>query len=308
MHPTSQNPPILPLVGLLCVLPSAVGCSLFSSASHEDEEADAILRPLARLIANARESGEKEQASHARLWRADLAVLPFAEISSDHVHLRNIRDCEYRTEDDYDVRHFDKNIALRDVRTIDFIVVPFKNTPSIAHTMMSFGMADGTYIVFSVEARLEKNEQYSALASTSNQYELIWLVGTERDLVRLRTEVRDVDVYIYPIKASPEQVQKVFLASVARVNELARNPEFYDLISNNCTTNIVDLVNELRPGYIPKDIRVILPGHSDKLAYDLGLLAAQGDFEQIKAASRVNLAAHIHASSPYFSQAIRQLR
>lgn len=251
---------------------------------------------------------KKKQPSHDRLWRPDLAVLPFAEIEHDRVLLKNIRDCEYRTSDDYDVRHFDRQVMLDDVRTIDFIVVPFVNAPLIAHTMLSFGLANGEQIVFSVEARLEQGEDYALMAGTNNDYELMWVVGTERDLIRLRTEVRKVDVYLYRTRATPEQVQKVFLAAVARVNQIARQPEFYDLVSNNCTTNIVDLVNQLRPGAVPEDIRVLLPGHSDRLAYDLGLLAAQGPFDQIKAASKVNLVAQLYADAPNFSQAIRQIR
>ncbi|MFN3192320.1 MAG: DUF4105 domain-containing protein [Aureliella sp.] len=246
--------------------------------------------------------------SHQRHWRPDLSVLPFAEIQSDRVSLYNIRDCEYRTEEDYDVRHFDRQIMLDDVRTVDFIVVPFKETPAIAHTMLSFGLTDGQQIVFSVEARLEQGEDYAALAGASRQYELMWVVGTERDLIRLRTDVRNVDVYLYPINASPEQVRKVFLASLARVNEVARTPEFYDLVTNNCTTNIVDLVNSLRPGSIRPDLRVVLPGHSDRLAYDLGLLAVEGPFETVKIASRINAQAVIHSDSPDFSKAIRYWR
>jgi hypothetical protein len=234
-----------------------------------------------------------------------LAVLPYAEIFSDRVHLYNIRDCEYRTDQDYDVRHLDRQVQLADVRTVDFIVVPFTNAPIIAHTMLSFGLADGEHIVFSVEARLESHENYELVAGTNNEYELMWVIGTERDLIRLRTEVRNVDVYLYPTRATPQQVQKVFLAAVARVNQIARQPEFYDLISNNCTTNIVDLVNQLRPGSIPEDIRVVLPGHSDRLAYDLGLLAAEGPFEQNKAASKINWVAKLNAHNANFSQAIR---
>lgn len=250
---------------------------------------------------------KKKQPRHDRLWRPDLAVLPYAEIENDRVQLRNIRDCEYRTENDYDVRHFDRQVRLGDLRTIDFIVVPFVNAPLIAHTMLSFGLASGEQIVFSVEARLEQGENYALVAGTNRDYELMWVVGTERDLIRLRTEVRKVDVYLYRTRATPEQVQRVFLAAVARVNQIARQPEFYDLVSNNCTTNIVDLVNELRPGSVPRDIRVLLPGHSDRMAYDLGLLAAEGPFDQIKSASKINLAAQLYANDPNFSQAIRQL-
>lgn len=250
----------------------------------------------------------QKHPSHDRLWRPDLAILPYAEIEHDRVQLKNIRDCDYRTEDDYDVRHFDRQILLSDVRTIDFIVVPFTNAPLIAHTMLSFGLANGEQIVFSAEARLETHESYALGASTNNEYELMWVVGSERDLLLLRTEVRKVDVYLYPIRATPEQVQKVFLAAIARVNQVARQPEFYDLVTNNCTSNIVDLVNQIRPGTILGDFRILLPGQSDRFAYDLGLLAAEGPFEQIKAASKINLAAQLYANDPNFSQAIRRPR
>lgn len=244
-------------------------------------------------------------ASHHRDWRTDLSVLPYAEISSDRVRLFNIRNCNYRTEMDYDVRHFDREVMLADVRTIDFIVVPFKETPLLAHTMLSFGMADGEHVVFSAEGRLQKGQNYAAIGGAMNEFELMYVVGTEKDLIRLRIDVRKVDVYLYPILATPPQVQKVFLAASARVNQIARQPEFYDTISNNCTTNIVDLINELRPGAIPQDIRVLLPGHSDRLAYDLGLLAVQGPFDQIKAASKINLAAQLNRDAVDFSQRIR---
>ncbi|WP_197355382.1 Lnb N-terminal periplasmic domain-containing protein [Aureliella helgolandensis] len=264
--------------------------------------------PVTYIVEDLRSRLPAKEPTHARLWRSDLAVLPYAEIESDRVVLHNIRDCEYRTEEDYDVRHFDRQVFLKDVQSLDFIVVPFKNTPALAHTMLSFGLADGQHLVFSAEARLEQHETYSAVASASKEFELMWIVGTERDLVRLRTEVRNVDVYIYPLKISPVQAQSVFLGAVARVNAIARTPEFYDLLTNNCTTNIVDMVNSLKPDAIPSDIRVLLPGHSDRLAYDLGLLAMPGTFEQVKAASRINLAAHLNAQDPNFSQAIRQSR
>ncbi len=300
---------ILPLQFVLLATSLGIcGCSaLVSSKQSEKIASNGDESRLGRLVAKLGIPGKKKP-SHDHLWRPDLAVLPYAEIEHDRVRLFNIRDCEYRSEEDYDVRHFDRQIMLADVRSVDFIVVPFVNAPLIAHTMLSFGLADGEQVVFSVEARLEPGENYALMAGGNNQYELMWIVGTERDLIRLRTEVRNVDVYLYPTKASPEQVQKVFLAAVARVNQIARQPEFYDVVSNNCTTNIVDLVNQLRPGSVPDDIRVLLPGHSDRLAYELGLLAAQGPFDQIKAASKINLAAHLNANSPHFSQAIRGLR
>ena len=305
--PTLRNLPyVIALVSVMCV----AGCNVFArreAAIDQDRPTGKWQAKFATFRKNAiiLQRPEKTAPSHQRDWRTDLTVLPYAEIRSDRVRLYNIRDCDYRTEEDYDVRHFDREIMLADVRSVDFIVVPFKETPLLAHTMLSFGMADGEQLVFSVEARLQKGQGYAAIGGALNAFELIYVVGTEKDLIRLRTDVRKVDVYLYPILATPPQVQKVFVAAVARVNEIARQPEFYDTITNNCTTNIVDLINELRPGAIPQDIRVLLPGHSDRLAYDLGLLAVQGPFDQIKAASKINLAAQLNHDAPDFSQRIR---
>ncbi len=306
---TPQLKKTLLAIGVACGL-LMLGCNSLTHRNGSGRKPDqqtgkwqAKFASTRQRIANA---GFPEKVpSHQRDWRTDLAVLPYAEIRSDRVRLFNIRNCNYRSETDYDVRHFDREIMLSDVRTIDFIVVPFKETPLLAHTMLSFGMADGEHIVFSVEARLQKGQNYAAIGGALNEFELIYVVGSEKDLIRLRTDVRKVDVYLYPILATPPQVQKVFLAATARVNEIARQPEFYDTISNNCTTNIVDLINALRPGAIPQDIRVLLPGHSDRLAYDLGLLAVQGPFDQIKAASKINLAAQLNNNAYDFSQRIR---
>ncbi|MCC6509974.1 MAG: DUF4105 domain-containing protein, partial [Pirellulaceae bacterium] len=260
----------------------------------------------ARLASGVRGGKEPNKPSNNRNWRPDLAVLPVADITGDRIKLFHIRDCTYRTEEDYDVRHFDREFKLSDVRSVDFIVVPFQNTPALAHTMLSFGLANGEHFVVSVEGRLEQGEQYSTLSGALDGYELMVVIGTERDLILLRTQVRKVDVYLYPTRVSPEQAQRLFLAMLTRANQLARQPEFYDLLSNNCTTNIVDHINGLKPGAIPSDIRVLLPGHSDRLAYDLGLLAVSGPFDQIRAASRINLLAHLYYDSPEFSERIRR--
>ncbi len=288
---------------LLLLLSLSIGCNRWVAAPSDFmDETKSVLSQSRKALAEAMPI---PKPTHNKLWRPNMMVLPYSEIFSDRVVLHNVRDCTYRGEDDYDVRHFDQEVWLNDLQTLDFIVVPFKNAPSLAHTMLSFGLANGQRVVFSVEARLQKGESYKLVEGASRGFELMWVVGTERDLIGLRTEVRKDDVYLYRTRAQPQQVRDVFLAAVARVNQIARQPEFYDTLRNNCTTNIVDMVNKLRPGTIPEDIRVLLPGHSDKLLYDHGLLAASGPFAAVKQASRINMAAHLHYGSAEFSRAIR---
>ena len=241
-----------------------------------------------------------------KAFRSDLAVLPFVDFDGDEITIHHVRDCRYRSEDDYDVRHYDMRFQLTDVKTIDFIVVPFKESSLLAHTMLSFGLADGRHFLISVEARLGVDESYSAVAGAGRRFPLMYIIGDERDLILLRTSIRDVEVYLYPGRAEPEQVQDLLVDMLARVNKLQKEPEFYDSLTNNCTTNLVNHVNKLRPGRIPFDVRVLLPGHSDRLAYELGLLDINGRFEYARENAKINVLAQLNADSPEFSKRIRR--
>ena len=201
------------VVGIL----TSNGCGYIWGRRKNEAVQGKVAKNVEALMASAR-IPKPAEPSHDRLWRANLSVLPYAEIDSDRVHLYNIRDTYYRSENDYDVRHFDRVVQLDQIQSVDFIVIPFKNTPSLAHTMISFGLSDGNQIAFSVEARLEQGEAYSPLEGSMNSYELMWIIGTERDLIGLRTTIRRDDVYLYRTTVQPEQARKVFLAAVARGN------------------------------------------------------------------------------------------
>jgi len=247
----------------------------------------------------------KEAQSVGRVWRPDLAILPFAEFYGNEITIRHVRNCRYRTEEDYDVRHYDLRFQLSDVVNVDFIVVPFKETTLLAHTMLSFGLRSGEHFCISVEARLDQGESYSALGGLRKKFELVYVIADERDVIPLRTNTRDVEVYLYRGRANPDQAQNLLVDMLTRSNKLQREPEFYDLITNNCTTNLVAHVNQLRPGKVPFDWRVILPGHSDRLAYELGLIQSSGSFELTKKMANVTSLARDNALNPNLSQIIR---
>ncbi len=285
-----------------------MGCSSMTRRPRESESS-AFHEDFLDLLRTVRQERSKlspfPPPSNERLWRPDLAVLSQAAFEGNRVTIRNVRNCRYRTEEDYDVRHYDLAFGLEDVRSVDFVVVPFKGAPLLAHTMLSFGLANGRHFVISVEARLEQGEEYSPSGGSMRAFEIMYLVGDERDLIPLRTEVRDVEVFLYQGNAEPDQVQDLLVDMLQRLNKLAKEPEYYDTLTNNCTTNIVDHINRLRPGTIRLDPRVWLPGHSDRLAYGLGLLKATGKFEEVRARAKINLLAHLYLDDPQFSQRIR---
>jgi hypothetical protein len=244
--------------------------------------------------------------SNDRNWAEDQAILPYAKIKRDKVTVHNVRNCSYISADEYIVDHHDKTYDLNRLKSVDFVVVPFKTTAALAHTMLSFGFEDEDYLAVSVEVRKEQGETYSAAKGLARQYELMYVIAEERDLIRLRTNFRGDDVYVYRVRATPEQVRALFLDVMRRANDLKRHPEFYDTFANNCTTNIADHVNRLNPGKVPMDYRVLLPGYSAQMAYELGLLATDTSFEETKRRANVTAKARQHADSPLFSQLIRQ--
>jgi hypothetical protein len=137
------------------------------------------------------------------------------------------------------------------------------------------------------------------------QFELTYVVADERDVVLLRTAHRKVDVYLYRSTATPAQAQALLKDMLARANGLAKQPEFYDTITNNCTTNIVDHINRLAAGRAPADVRVMLPGLADQYAYDLGLIDRTLPFAETKRRARINDLADRYQNAPDFSQKIR---
>ena len=151
-------------------------------------------RPLEALQARPLQS--IVTPSNHRNWAADLTVLSYADVGSNQVTVYNVRDFIYQSDEDYVVRYSDRTFDLNDLQTVDFVIVPFKDAPTLAHTMLSFGFGNGQYLGVSVEARLEVGEEYSPLMGGLRQYELIYVVADERDLIARRTRHRDVEVYL----------------------------------------------------------------------------------------------------------------
>lgn len=245
-------------------------------------------------------------ASNDRDWSPEQAVTARAEFKGDEVTIRNIRDFRYETADTYTVNYYDQTLAMEDLATVDFIVVPFPEAPNMAHTMLSFGFDGNQYIAVSVEARREKGETYDPVKGILGQYELMYVVGSERDLIGLRANHWQNDVYVYHAKATQAQARTLFRDVFHRVNQLAEQPELYNTLTNNCTTNLAAHVNRLAPQRVPLDYRVWINGYSDRLAYDLGLIEAGTTFDETRQRARVNYQAYLHRDSPDFSAAIRR--
>jgi hypothetical protein len=179
-------------------------------------------------------------ASNARNWQSEVARAPYATMNRDLVTIHDIRNFSYRTETDFDAAYYDKTFDLRKLDSADLIGVYWMGD-AIGHIMLSFGFEGKDFIAFSIETRKEKGEDYSTVKGFFKQYELIYIAGDERDLIRVRTDYRkpQEDVYLYHLRARPEQVRKLFMEYIGQINKMKEKPEWYNTLTTNCTTNIV---------------------------------------------------------------------
>jgi hypothetical protein len=244
------------------------------------------------------------QPSNQRDWQPDVAVLPYADITGNQVTIHNIRNCDYRTETDYDVRYYDKTFNLEDLRTVDLFLVTW-GSPYIAHTMVSFGFLNGDYVCFSIETRKEKGEAYSAVKGFFRQFELTYIIADERDLVRLRTNYRQgEEASLYRLRVTPEQGRTLFLDYLRRANALRERAEWYNAATDNCTTAI--RTQRAAADRQPWDWRMLINGHLDQLLYERGIIATNLPFAELKKQSLINARAKSADKAPAFSQRIRQ--
>lgn len=240
-------------------------------------------------------------------WSLDQAVLSYAKIEGDTVTIYNIRNFRYASTTDYTPDYYDGVFDLNKIKAVYYIVEPFSGIPGSAHTFLSFEFEGDKFVAISVEIRKKKGQAYHPIKGLLNQYELMYVIADERDAIKLRTNYRKDLVYVYPARTSKEKMRELFLDMIKRANYLKDNPEFYNTLTNTCTTNIVRHINAISPGSVPIfRWQIFFPRASDKLAYDLGLLDTDLSFEKAREKFFINDRAEKYADDPAFSVRIRQ--
>jgi hypothetical protein len=246
-------------------------------------------------------------ASHDRVWQDEVSLLPWAELDGEIVTLHGIRDFEWRSETEYTPRWYDRSFDLRKLAGVD-LVASYWMGPDIAHVLVSFDFGDDGHVAVSIETRKEQGEGYSTIAGFFKQYELIYVVADERDVVRVRTNVRanpPEDVYLYRVRGAPDAGRRFFLDYVKAINELRERPRFYNTATTNCTTNVL-LHTRVNPGAPPWSWKVLLSGHLPEYAHELGRLDGSRPFPELQRLSRVNERARAADGAPDFSRRIRE--
>ena len=236
-------------------------------------------------------------------WADDVARLAAGSTDGNIVTLQNVRNFEWRTASDYTQRWETRHYALQSLCSLDMIMSYWRG-PSIAHALFSFGFGGAEYAVFSVEIRRKRAQRFSEIGGFFKQFELAILAADERDIVRLRTNVRREEVYLYRLRLPQTAMRALFLGYIDAANQLECVPRYYNTITVNCTT-LVFLMMRRIVGKLPLDPRLLFSGYLPGYVYRIGGLDRSYPLAELRARGRITERARLADSSPTFSADIR---
>lgn len=223
-----------------------------------------------------------------RAWAADVAQLVRVEPDKDNpsrVHLHNVRNFTWRSETDFTPRWETRSYDLTQLRSVD-VALSYWMGPAIAHTLVSFGFADGQHVVFSIEIRKEQHEQFDALAGFFKQYEMALVAADERDILAVRTNVRGEQVHLYRIDMPQDSMRDLFLAYAYQASQLEYAPRFYHTLTANCTTIVWQLARRIGQA-LPTDWRLLASGYLPEYLRDVGALQSMQPLATLRATSDI---------------------
>jgi len=228
--------------------------------------------PVGVLLLTATIGWTAMEPSNARVWQTEQQLMPRAAFDGDLVTVHNVRNFRWgpgtHVRPSWESRTYD----MTGLSSVWYVLTPFsRDRRGPAHAFVSFGFDDGSHVAISVEARREAGEKYSILRGVLKRFEIMYVIGDERDLIQLRVLNGD-DVHVYPMRASQAGMRSLFVDMLTRANDLYEQPEFYGTMRNNSTTNLLRHVNTVTDRPIRYGWRILLPGHSDEIAHDRGLI------------------------------------
>ncbi len=223
-----------------------------------------------------------QQPSHDRDWEVGQEGLPSIIFNEDDVTINNYRNFVWHKDGKIDNVYETKSFKLSDLETVDVIISHFDDFEGLAHIFISFGSKTGEHIIMSLETRREKGEEFSPYWGIMRQFEIIYVVGSEEDVIGLRTNVRGERVYLYPTISTPEKTRALFIELANEINNIYKKPKIYNTLTHNCTNEITRRVEKISELDFPATWKSIFPGYFDEILYEMEIIPADKPFLDIK--------------------------
>lgn len=222
------------------------------------------------------------QPTNRANWEVGYETLPRITIDGNLVGISNFRDNQILPDKNVSFNFVDRVVDVDKIRRAWFVVEPFEGSKGAAHTYFVFDFEDSEPLVVSVEARRQKGQQFSAFQGIFNQFGLIYVWGSEKDITGRRVLLEENKIYMYPLTISLKSTKQLFMQMITVTKDLENNPRFYNSLTSNCTNELAKVANSIRPGSIPWDISFWMPEYSPELLYKLGFIPNHRPFEQVK--------------------------
>lgn len=241
-----------------------------------------------------------------RNWQDKTRIISnISQLEDDGYLFSDIRNWSYDQSGPVTKETVSDTYHPEDLTEVWFLVEPFSDWDAIAHTYLTFDFKDKKPLSFSIEARMEEGEDYSALAGMFKQYELAHIWGYESDLLVRRVVFLENDVYMYKLTIPHNWKQRLFTELIRDTQELKRNPQWYDTVTDNCTNALAKIINGFAPNTLPFDASWFLTGNSARYLQSLGYINQSDEFNQLKSESRVNTIVSETYTSNSMSESIR---
>ncbi len=215
-------------------------------------------------------------------WSTEQARQPHVEIDGNLVHVDDVRNFTWHTATDFTPGFYNRTYDVDKLDSMYYVVAAMPLWEGVAHVFVCFGFTDGQFVAVSVEGRRREGQPYRLIPSMFRQFQLMYVVGDERDVVGLRGAIWKKPVYFYPVRTTNERKRAIFLDMMERAHSLEEHPEFYHLITNNCMNNITWHLRRLGGRAVPFDLQVLLTGFSDRVAYYLGYIDTELPFAKAR--------------------------
>lgn len=243
--------------------------------------------------------------SHDRAWEPGHEALPLITLENEQVTITNYRNFKWSGPLTATANYETKTFSLSEINGVSVLISHFSDFEGLAHIFLSFELASGTPVVVSLETRREVGEDFSPILGILRQFEIIYVVGDERDLVGVRTDYRDERVYLYPTKASPEQAQQLFSRLAQKINGVYETPQMYNTLLRNCTNEITREVEQMTTLNFPLTWKSVLPGHFDEVLYEMNIIDSTDTFTETKDKHRIDNT-KVDATSGAYSSDLRR--